>query len=91
MAVLLRSALLNKRRRVQRRVGDIFQIDLPDGRFAYGKVFRDASIGIYQRVFDSPVFPPIDSPFVFVVGLYDDILKSGMWPIVGSEPFSGRH
>jgi len=30
------------------RVGDIFQIPLPDGRFAYGKVFRDASVGIYE-------------------------------------------
>jgi hypothetical protein len=37
------------------RVGDIFQVLLPDGRFAYGKVFRDASVGIYETVFESPV------------------------------------
>lgn len=35
--------------------------------------------------FDSPVDPPINSPFAFVVGLYDDILKSGVW---SDEPFT---
>lgn len=52
-----------------------------------GKGFRDASVGIYKKIFDSPVDPPINSPFAFVVGLYDDILKSGMWSIVAHEPF----
>src|ERR1700752_2197022 len=77
-----------KKSRVKPRVGDIFQIELPDGRFAYGKVFRDACVGIYHRIFDAPTYPRIDSSFAFVVGLYDDILKSGMWPIVGNEPFN---
>ena len=67
------------------RVGDIFQIPLPNGRFAYGKVFRDASVGIYDTIFDAPAQPPIKSSFAFIVGLYDDILKSGVWPIIGHE------
>ena len=79
---------MSKRSKLERRVGDIFQIVLPNGKFAYGKVFRDASVGIYQRIFDSSKHPPIDSPFAFIVGLYDDILTSGKWPIVGYEPFS---
>ena len=70
------------------RVGDIFQIPLPDGRYAYGKVFRDASVGIYETIFDSPAELPIESSFVFIVGLYDDVLKSGTWPIIGHVPFS---
>jgi hypothetical protein len=69
-------------------VGDIFQVPLPDGRFAYGKVFRDASVGIYDTVFDSPVKLPIKSPFAFFVGLYKYILEDGIWPIVGHEPFA---
>jgi hypothetical protein len=73
---------------VKPKVGDIFQIALPDGRFAYGKVFRDASVGIYQKTFDSPVTTPIESGFAFTVGHYDDILKSGVWPIIGHEPFA---
>lgn len=78
----------SKRKRIRPKVGDIFQIPLPDGRFAYGKVFWDASVGIYRKVFDEPTEPPIRSRFAFIVGLYDDILKSGVWPIVGHEPFA---
>jgi hypothetical protein len=79
-----------KRKRIRPKAGDIFQIPLPDGRFAYGKVFRDASVGVYQKIFDSPTEPPIEAPFAFIVGLYDDILKSGMWPIVGHEPLESE-
>jgi hypothetical protein len=79
-----------KRKRILPKVGDIFQIPLPDGRFAYGKVFRDASVGVYQKIFDSPTELPIEAPFAFIVGLYNDILKSGVWPIVGHEPFASE-
>lgn len=77
-------------KRIRPKVGDIFQIALPDGRYAYGKVFRDASVGIYQRIFDSMTVPPIMSPFAFFVGIYNDILKSGIWPIVGHESFTSE-
>jgi hypothetical protein len=77
----------SKAKRIKPQVGDIFEIRLPDDRFAYGKVFRDASIGVYEKIFSSPAEPPINSSFAFIVGLYDDILKSGMWPIVSHEPF----
>lgn len=76
-----------KAKRIKPQVGDIFEIRLPDNRFAYGKVFRDASIGVYEKIFSSPAEPPINSSFAFIVGLYSDILKSGMWPIVSHEPF----
>lgn len=79
-----------RRSRTRPKVGDIFQVPLPDGRFAYGKVFRDASVGIYRKIFDKPTEPPIRSRFAFIVGLYDDILKSGVWPIVGHEPFASE-
>jgi hypothetical protein len=78
----------SRAKRINPQVGDIFEIPLPDDRFAYGKVFRDASVGIYEKIFPCPAEPPINSSFAFVVGLYDDILKSGVWPIISHEPFS---
>lgn len=77
-------------KRVGPRVGDIFEIPLPDGRFAYGRVFRDAAVGIYRNIFNCAQTPPIESSFAFTVGLYDDILKSGRWRIVGHEPFESE-
>ena len=70
------------------QVGDIFEIRLPNEQFAYGKVFRDASVGIYEKIFSSRAEPPIKSTFAFIVALDLDILRSGIWPIVSYEAFS---
>jgi hypothetical protein len=52
-----------KTKRIRPKVGDLFVIPLPDGHFAFGKVFRDASVGIYSEVQDSPKEAPIGSSF----------------------------
>jgi len=77
-----------KKRKIKVKVGDVFQIPLPDGRFAYGRVYRDAAIGIYHEVSTAPNTPPIGSRnFIFNVGIYEDVLTSGQWPIVGHDKF----
>lgn len=75
-------------RKVKLRVGDVFQIALSDGRFAYGRVYKDASVGIYSDVTRGPGEPPLGSrDFLFNVGIYEDVLTSGECPIVGRDPF----
>ncbi|MFL6255398.1 MAG: Imm26 family immunity protein [Pyrinomonadaceae bacterium] len=75
-------------KKIKPSLGDVFQISLPDGRYAYGRVYDDASVGIYRAVSDEPLLPPIGSgDFLFHVGMYDDVLKVGMCPIVGRDPF----
>jgi hypothetical protein len=70
------------------RVGDVFQIPLPDGRYAYGRVYQDASVGIYRSITKQPLQPPIGSrDFLFTVGLYSDILEKGHWKIIGDDAF----
>jgi hypothetical protein len=70
------------------RVGDVFQIPLPDGRYAYGRVYQDASVGIYKSITKQPFQPPIGSrDFLFTVGLYSDILEKGHWKIIGDDAF----
>ena len=69
-------------------MGDVFEIPLPNGKFAYGRVYDDAGVGIYSQVSEKPDNPPIGSrEFMFNVGMYEDILKTGEWKIVGSDPF----
>lgn len=70
------------------RVGDVFQIPLPDGRYAYGRVYKDASVGIYSAITDEPSQPPIGSrDLLFTVGLYSDILEKGLWKIIAHDSF----
>jgi hypothetical protein len=69
------------------RVGDVVQIALPNGRYAYGRVLRDASIAIYRQTTTSPAQPPLGSrEYQFVVGVYEDVLQSGSCPVVGHDP-----
>ena len=76
-------------RRIKVKPRDVFQIPLPDGRFAYGRVYDDASIGIYSTTTDEPLHPPIGSrSYLFFVGLYSDILEKGFWQIIGHDAFA---
>ena len=68
-------------------VGDIVQIPLPSGGHAYGRVLRDASIGVYRTTSAAPDEPPADSDYMFVVGVYEDVFASGKWPVVGHADF----
>jgi len=69
------------------RIGDVVQISLPTGQYAYGRVYRDATIGVYATKSSSPGTPPAGSrDFSFFVGIYDDALRS--CPIVGRDSFS---
>lgn len=70
------------------KIGDVFQIALPSGRFAYGRVYRDASVGIYSRTSTRAGEAPVGSrDFMFHVGMYQDILRSGECPIVAHDAF----
>lgn len=79
---------MTKSRRVKFKIGDVFEIPLPNGKFAYGRVYDDAGVGIYAFVSDRPNNPPIGlRKFMFNVGMYEDILKSGKWKIIGQDEF----
>ena len=74
-------------RRTRPKVGDVIQITLPNGRHAYGRVLRDASVAFYRGTTGEPRRPPIGSrDYQFVVGVYDDVLKSERVSVVGHDP-----
>jgi hypothetical protein len=63
------------------------QIALPSGRFAYGRVLRDAAVAFYSATTLEAGKPPIGSrDYQFVVGVYDDVFKSEECPVVGHDP-----
>ena len=75
------------KRRQRVALGDVFEIPLPDGRFAYGRVLEEPVVAIYQQLSTTPNNPPIGSrDYRFVVGIYTKVLKTGEWKIVGRDP-----
>ena len=66
-------------------VGDVIQVALPNGEYAYGRVLRDAAVAFYRVHSKVPGEPPLGSrDFQFVVGVYDDVLSE--WPVVATDP-----
>lgn len=77
--------------KIKIKVGDVFEIPLPDGRFAYGRIYKDASVGIYRQVTSKSGNPPIGSrDFLFIVGITDRDIKTGKLKIVGHDPFANN-
>ncbi|WP_340029293.1 Imm26 family immunity protein [Paenibacillus sp. FSL H7-0940] len=74
-------------RRKRIKLGDIYAIPLPNGKFAFGRRLKDTSIAIYNLISDSIEEIPQEEEYQFIVGVYDDVLKSGDWRVVENRPF----
>ena len=79
---------MTKRNRV--KIGDVFAIPLQNSKYAFGRRYRDASIGIYKHIGVDVDDLPLQEDYQFIVGVYDDVLKSGKWPIVDNRPFKNE-
>jgi immunity protein 26 of polymorphic toxin system len=67
--------------------GDVIQVTLQTGRYAYGRVLQDASVAFYRTTTAEPGLPPIGSrDYQFIVGVYDDVAGSDGAPVVGHDP-----
>ncbi|MDR6726142.1 hypothetical protein J2W91_004648 [Paenibacillus amylolyticus] len=78
---------MKKKKSKQIKLGDIYAIPLPNGKFAFGRRLKDASIAIYDHIGDSIEALPKEEDYQFTVGVYDDVLKSGNWPFVENRPY----
>ncbi len=61
-------------------------VPLPDGRYAFGRVMRDAAVCFYRESTVMPGQPPIGRrDFAFCVGVRQAVVDR--WEVVGSDPF----
>lgn len=74
-------------RKKKLKLGDIYRIPLTDGRFAYGRLFKESTLAIYKDIFNDDLTLPLTEDYVFFVGVYKDLLQDGKWEIVGNRAF----
>lgn len=74
-----------KRKRI--KIGDVFAIPLPNGKYVFGRIFKDAGIGIYKYIGESIDDISKEEEYQFIVGVYQYVLKSGDWTFVVNRPF----
>ncbi len=71
----------------RKKLGDIFEIPLPDGRNVYARLFRESTLGFYKGRYENFMDVPEEAECECIVCVYTDLLKDGEWPIVGNRPF----
>lgn len=74
-------------RRKKLKLGDIYKIPLPDGTYAFGRLFKEFTLAIYKGRYKNDLEMPETEDYEFYVGVYKDLLQDGEWEIVGSRPF----
>ena len=73
--------------RKRAKIGNIYEIPLPNGKKAFGRLYKEGTLAIYEKICDSVEDLPDAEEYQFFVCVYDDLLRDGQWPVVGFRPF----
>ncbi|GAA3973353.1 immunity 26/phosphotriesterase HocA family protein [Hymenobacter antarcticus] len=75
--------------RQRRTVGSIIEIDLGEGHFSYGRILDFASFAFYDihvTKQEKDISKITNKPILFIIAVYNDVVSSGRWVKIGSEP-----
>lgn len=82
--------ILSKQKKRRLKLGDIYEIQLPNGMNAYGRLFKECTLAIYDtRCCDISELPQNET-YQFYVSVYKDLLQNGEWKIVGNRKFESE-
>jgi len=75
-----------KRKRQQRRAGDLVVVPLSNGRFGFGYVLDEPLIAFFDYLSgdDQPAVEPlVKRPIAFQIWVMSYAITRGLWPVVG--------
>ena len=78
----------NRKRRL--KLGDIYEIPLPDGTNAYGRLYKECTLAIYAVRCNDVSELPYNEEYQYFVAVYKDLLQDGKWKVVGSRKFTAE-
>ena len=79
--------ILNKARKHRLKLGDIYEIELPNGMNAYGRLFKECTLAIYDTICNNVGELPETETYQCYIAVYKDLLQDGEWKIVGNRKF----
>ena len=85
---ILQPKMKPKRRRI--KLGDIYEIPLPNGTNAYGRLHKECTLAIYKARCTNVTELPETEDYQFFVGVYKDLLQDGEWPVVANRKFASE-
>ena len=75
-------------RRRRLKLGDIYEIPLPNGLNAYGRLYKEYTLAIYKKRCLSVEDLDSSEDYEAFIGVYKDLLQDGEWKVVGTRPFA---
>ncbi|SFA99158.1 MULTISPECIES: Imm26 family immunity protein [unclassified Bacillus (in: firmicutes)] len=75
------------KKRKRKKIRDIYAIPLPNGKYAFGRIFKDAGIGIYNHIVENIEDIPMTEEYQFIVDEYEYVIKSGDWILLENRSF----
>lgn len=75
--------------RIKYNLGAVVAIPLSSGKFAYAKIFKNETLGVYKIIAKSilRLEEVVANGFAFHQPCTDIAIKKGDWPIIGEDPF----
>lgn len=72
------------------KLGDIYEINLPSGKKAYGRLFKEYTLAFYNGFYRSFSELPNDAGYYRFICVYKDLLQDNEWKVVGNRPFQSE-
>lgn len=67
------------------KIGDIFAISLPNGEYAYGRLFLEGSVGFYKYRSNNINDLPKNEDYEFIICVHKSCFKN--WLFIENRPF----
>lgn len=79
------SSRVSAEKRKRYKLGNVYAISLPNGKFGFGRTMEDAGFAVYKHLGENEIDTPQEEEYQFIVGVYRHALKG--WTIVENRPF----
>lgn len=73
-----------------KKIGDLYAIELPNGKYAFGRVMKDAGLGIYKKIGNSKNDLPNLEEYIFIISVFDYVYKETEWNHIKNIPFENE-
>ena len=81
---------MKKTKRQRPKLGAILAIPLPNGTYAFGRLYSEYTLAIYKERTKNIHEIPENKEYDFFVGVYRDVICDGEWPVIDQVPFENE-
>lgn len=81
---------MNKPRKRRIKLGDIYEIPLPDGKKAYGRLYKECTLAIYKGRYNDVSELSQKEEYESYIAVYKELLQDREWPIVANRNFASE-